>query len=88
MKLRDLLKLLKDCDYMVLDLDSGLRTDYIPSWEVNNPQLRTLLDKVVKTICPDVDPEGELGRLVVEVTSKGSSPQAERVHRRPRHEDV
>lgn len=67
MKLRDLLKLLKDCDYMVLDLDSGLRTDYIPSWEVNNPQLRTLLDKVVKVVCPAVVTEGTLGSLILEV---------------------
>ena len=67
MKLRDLLKLLKNCNYMVLDLDSGLRTDYIPSWETGNPQLRTLLDKVVKVVCPDVVPEGTLGSLVVEV---------------------
>lgn len=69
MNLRDLLELLKDCDYMVLDLDSGLRTDYIPSREANNPQLRTLLDKVVKSVCPDPDimPEDTQGRLVVEV---------------------
>jgi len=68
MKLRDLLKLLKACDYTVLDLDSGLRTDYIPSWETNNPQLRTLLDKVVKTVCPSAESEGRTyGRLVLEV---------------------
>lgn len=70
MKLRDLLKLLKDCDYMVLDLDSGLHTDYIPVWETSNPQLRTLLDKVVKAVCPDVGSEGcTYGRLVLEVAN-------------------
>jgi hypothetical protein len=69
MKLRDLLKLLKDCEYQVLDLDSGLHTDYIMSWETNNPQLRTLLDKVVKAICPLVVPEGTLGSLVLEVAN-------------------
>lgn len=68
MKLRDMLKLLKNCDYMVLDLGSGLRTDYIPNWETDNPQLRTLLDKVVKVVCPMAESEGcAYGRLVLEV---------------------
>lgn len=69
MKLRDLIKLLKDCDYMVLDLDSGLRTDYIPNWEKDNPQLRTLLDKVVKAVCPNLvsGEDSTYGRLVLEV---------------------
>lgn len=68
MKLRDLLKLLKSCDFMVLDLDSGLHTDYIPSWETDNHQLRTLLDKVVKAVCPEAAPSGfTRNRLVVEV---------------------
>jgi hypothetical protein len=70
MRLRDFIKLLKKCNYMVLDLDSGLRTDYIPSWERGNPQLRTLLDKVVKAVCPAVVPEGALGSLVVEVSDE------------------
>ena len=71
MKLRDMLKLLRDGYYMVLDLDSGLRTEYIPSWETDNPQLRTLLDKVVKAVCPDVVPEDPRGRLVLEVADAG-----------------
>ena len=69
MKLRDMLKLLKDCEYQVLDLDSGLHTDYIMSWETNNPQLRTLLDKIVKAVCPRVGSEGTLGIVVLEVAS-------------------
>ena len=68
MKLRDMLKLMENCDYMVLDLDSGLRTDYIPIWDTdNNPQLKTLLDKVVKTVCPETVREGSMGRLVLKV---------------------
>lgn len=70
MKLRDILKLLKDCNYMVLDLDSGLRTDYIPRWETkDNPQLRTLLDKVVKALYPTTVTEGLMGTLVLEVAN-------------------
>lgn len=63
MKLRDMLKLLRNCEYTVLDLDSGLHTDWIPSWEKGSPQLRTLLDKTVTAICPD----GTGDRLIVEV---------------------
>lgn len=69
MKLRDMIELLTDCDFMVLDLDSGLRTDYIPSYEKSdNPQLRTVLDKVVKQIYPDNESE-EQGRIILEVAS-------------------
>ena len=69
MKLRDMLKLLKDCNYKILDLDSGLHTDYIPSWKTDHPQLRTLLDKVVKAVCPRVESENTLGIVVLEVAS-------------------
>lgn len=65
MKLRDMLELLRDCDYQVLDLDSGLHTDYIPSWETDNPQLRTLLDKAVRAVYPY--PSSERGQLILEV---------------------
>lgn len=64
MKLRDMLELLRDCDYQVLDLDSGLHTDYIPSWETDNPQLRTLLDKTVRAVYPY--PNSERGQLILE----------------------
>lgn len=53
MKLRDMLKLMKDCDFMVRDLDNGLRTDCISNWNWNtdqHPQLKTLLDKAVVSI--------------------------------------
>ena len=70
MKLRDMLKLLKDCNYMVLDLDSGLRTDYIPSWETDNPQLRTLLDKTVRAVCPVSGSNVEFGQLILEVADE------------------
>lgn len=50
MKLRDMLKLMKDCDFMVRDLDNGLRTDCISSWNTGHPQLKTLLDKAVVSI--------------------------------------
>ena len=69
MKLRDMLKLLKDCNYKVLDLDSGLHTDYIPIWEPDHPQLRTLLDKVVKAVYPHTVPENTQGSLILEVAS-------------------
>lgn len=69
MKLKDMLKLPKDCDYKVLNLDSGLHTDYIPNWETDNPQLRTLLGKVVKAVCPEVVTEGTLGSVVLEVAN-------------------
>ena len=69
MKLRDMLKLLKDCNYKVLDLDSGLHTDYIPSWKTDHPQLRTLLDKVVKAVCPVSTTEYTQGSVVLEVVS-------------------
>ena len=68
MKLKDMLELLKDCDFMVLDLDSGLRTEYISSWETDNPQLRTLLDKPVRAVYAQPDPE--CGQLILEVSEK------------------
>lgn len=69
MKLRDMLKLLKDCNYKVLDLDSGLHTDCIPIWKTDHPQLRTLLDKVVKAVCPRAASENTLDIVVLEVAS-------------------
>ena len=71
MKLKDMLELLQTCEFLVIDLDSGLRTEWIPSWEIGkeNPQCRTLNDKTVKCVCPVHAPEGSLPRIQIEVAS-------------------
>ena len=73
MKLKEMLKLLQTCEFMVIDLDSGLRTEWIPSWEIGkeNPQCRTLNDKTVKCLCPvsTSGAGGSLPRIQIEVAS-------------------
>lgn len=70
MKLRNMLELLGACNCMVIDLDSGLRTDYILSYDHDNSQLRTLLDKVVKTISPKIDKPSNQANIILEVAEE------------------
>lgn len=70
MKLRNMLELLGTCNCTVKDLDSGLRTDCIPSWELDNPQLRTLLDKVVKVVFPEIVKPANQPGIVLEVAKE------------------
>ena len=70
MKLRSMLKLLGACNFMVRDLDSWLRTDYILSCDYDNPQLRTLLDKVVKMVSPEIEKQSNQANIILEVAEE------------------
>lgn len=48
MSLKDLLRLLDEGSFMVLDRDSALRTTVIDWWNPKDAQLKTLHDKTVR----------------------------------------
>ena len=70
MKLINMLELLGASNCMVKDLNSGLRTDCIPSWDLDDPQLRTLLDKVVKVVFPGIVKPANQPGIVLEVAKE------------------
>ena len=44
--------------------------DCIPSWDPDNPQLRTLLDKVVKVVFPEIVKPANQPGIVLEVAKE------------------